>query len=1840
MAENDKNLPKQEPDNLENKIDNPEVVNESVEAVEGAEQPVDQQTDEQLQAAADEPAVDDAQSGEEDISEPEDASVVAAQDEEMAEEPADQNGSGEEQQIEESSIVEDEASESDDVGVESAEAVVSAVDEESALATSDESDESDELEAPVDEADEPIGEADEESEDEDEIELDVDDGGSISLKHSEREEFFADSDNVDPADLIIYDEVVAAIKAEGERLEHDDESIKSYVKHSKDAVRNFEAALKAAQRAYQNNRNEQETPATLAAVIKICGKLLEVKCNNLENFVRVKAYNYYKEARTALHLEIDRYNDYVITYASITGEQLTRLSTFLPESICSGKCLGVIPELVYNESFVQVLPDEEKTREDNVTTTVIDPPVSAKNLLAEIKEPSTRGACGSYGRKINRAMKKLNAETVSLNKVMAETKLLRKRYESELATIEKRTPLAQQATDEYKSRVFEINIKYGKQLSGIETVKAKSAFARVGVKLAVNRLVLEREKLVLAYEYMRNAYRIGTYSHRKAAEKLLSKAIVDYNKCAELCAKATGTVFDQLPKSLIEQTCRGKEIVFPTVAYKRELVEKVGDNVRAISMVVLQEISPDEEGYAESTGKILDGNEKIRNMSTLSAESAAADRASAIAKVMIESLKESAEMVISADEYEQFEIKSRKAVRFFKRSLRKTERSIARAFDENGVITALVENLRVIANLIEVRRIHIAVAVRLKRGDQVRGLSRSLYKNIELYNGRAIDYMSIVGEQFSRITLSPTKDIPKTAETLKVPTITYKDNYIEVFPKDPLDDSTYEKPRQWRSGIYTPLLMHHYRLTENRAVETTVINAPFVFDIMVDELPAVSWHHPIGLWEHLTVWAQPIGAWLNRFWTNIDIWFVDESLIFSRSGLRGRQKRNDKKQKAFERKIKALNEEHKAKILALETVVHETDRHGLEYQKKLYKINSKYERKIYNLKVRFMRECTGLNEARLQLERLVLDREHLTGINKVLIKYRSYGRITFTRNVLVRYKKKFVEAIVAHNNTARKLSEMIGVKFAEVSTSVADEIIRYGNMIKFPEIVCCREVIETVDGKQRTIGDRWHGYGLYTGTSGSAAANGAAPIMSVGAMGYATDMGVPFLKADFEGMTIMGMTPGGVPLIGFNPTGETLIPFTGTPMMLSGADSSVVLDASHQESLILGAANVTDPYSGINRRGVDARYTDDVEEDAKDLHSGIEVETPLDIQTKMIEERFVRALRARSMTSVDNVLNWWKLVFSEINVMWMRSFIFLFRDSFVTLLPPKDGYLEIVNTKVKRRDENLLREIAKIGGLIDIETKKLYSATKTGVRRSQRVWSAWLHDDIQYYNELVTRYNKGDKNKKGDKDSKAKPRYDHIELLSLTIPDTIIFRKEERPPAPPVFSLRNRVKFEEDKAPIRTEQIYDKLVDYAIGSATRHACFISRLWAKVFTIPSLERARRKGKRLKALRKAASIINRRVGRTYKKRGRNEFRHYRIRYEKARAMRRYNRRTLRAIGVANDPIKYQSRVHNVLRKYLRANFRIDYNMRIRQLIYRCLKINVKNYLFAVLGSLVLAAFAVIFAEIKPVSQVLIFVMLVSIASPIYSILLRIVYEIVMFIVNFFLTITRNIVLIRYGARDVERNRYGAVLDCFVAEQYRLLLACEKVRMNPSNIRLRRTLIALVNEYNKKTEVFSEILRIPIKQIETSSLLEKLTTEGSHQLNELQNFVYVRELVERVDRHQRGKTLKKRELDVLVDEINKIINGINIAGSEDQVAVDFLQGSMHRLISHIQTGIKPTQTERYEMKRDLIEGIQPFAIDDGDKELFARNVMKIVDQIGGRDSRKIIGVLAKDNMIGYEQ
>lgn len=1696
-------------------------------------------------------------------------------------------------------------------------------------------------------------------------------------------------------ELFLTEDVVEVVKESGEALTKGDAAgLREYRNLSLGAVENFKKALAQGKKALSSNKDESDAPRILVSILKILGKIVEIECYDLETYARLKSYNFINSARVSVRRHINEYNEFAVVYASVTGEQLTRLSTFLPDNIANGKASAVIPRLTYEESYVQVLYDEngELSDSDGALLTPISPAYTAQMLFGVCDVPRTRFACGIYRRLAKSSIKTLNKLSSELLSSFNETASAEKRYKRELENLKDRTPLSERDGDSYKHKEFKLRLKYGKMLTSLRTVKVNSAFDKTKKRLLVGMLAIEREKLSIAIKLLYETYRKGRTSQKVKAQDIFVDALSSYNKCVEKCRRIPGGGFAKLPTTLLEKVCRDKkEIKLPVIAYKQLLVETLGDDSRTVSMALSESVVPNEKVYLENSQKILGNKRGIRDRVSLLDDAPMVDRASSMAKVMLDTLREAAETVGSGEEFELYLERSEKVIKFFKKSLSLTERAIAKAFDENGVVTALVENLRVITNIIELRRLNISLASRLGRKDYAKSEGRALYKNIELYNGRAIDYMSIVGEQFTRITSLPINVLAESADKLRIPTITYKDNYIEVFPKDPLADPIFEKPVQRRGGYYTPLLMKHYRLTENRAVETTVVNSPFVFDATADENPVLSWWHPVGFWQYVTVIFQPIVAFVRRIKTNASIWFVDEMLLVAKSGLKGRQNKTNSIRARLEKQLARANEKHDAKLAALETVVHESDRYTASYQKKLYKINVKFQRKVYKIKMRWMRHCPAQSETRMLLERLVLERERLMGINKVLIKYRNYGRVTFFRNVLVKFKKSFQHAINEHNVTARKLSELLGVSFSEISSTVADEIIRYGNQIKFPQIVCCREIIETIGDVKRSIGDKWHGYGVYSGAKGSDS-EGDSPLMSVGAMGYSTNMGIPYFRADFDKMSIIGMTPGGVPLIGFNGNGAA-IPFTGTPMMLAGTDGSPVLDAGVEGSRapLIGGVNATDPYSGINSAAVDSSYVKREEDNAK---HGVTVETPVDIETAMIEERFINALNARSMTMVDGVKTWWKLIGSEINLTIQRS-LFLRRHGFLRfLLPEDDEFLEDINKRVPFEEERILMRISKLGAIIDIECSRLYSATKAGIRRSQRRFSKWLCADIEKYNELVKRYNA---QINPNHENGVRLESEKIQPLSLNIPDRIAHRLDDRPDAPPKFRLRNKVRTapfgwrgQEDMGgeaeavldPINTANLEYRIESYVLDTLKKATGLFNKLGAlfvrlNIHILKWPERARDRnletgedmsrlarfvedGFRAALLKLYNRQVKRRAKATGVRRNLNEIRHYYIRYEKGRAMKRYNRRIIRAIGLADDPIKYQTRLHKVLRSYVSCNFRIDYNMRIYQLFQRFLRVDFLLYvgvLTLLFGAVIVSALtSQPFDILVPLSCALV----AWAAVPLVLKAIELIYWVIFGIFSA-IGALYNRPLKRFGAKDVESNRFGLVLNCFVCEQHKILAAALLLKNNERSRKYRKNLIAVVNEYNKARKYYSDTLRVHIDEIDVTTFVEKLTSKGTAPLTEIQNFYYVRELVQINDKYKVGKEFTARESSVIIESLNGLIS--QIARARDQVwsdetrgisrddelaellrgqAVDDFADSVSLLISALQSNDASLldDEDRFDLKNRLISLVHKLGelglIDPAIARERSRDFIRLIDHIGGLQEKVIVTTLALDNMI----
>ena len=606
-------------------------------------------------------------------------------------------------------------------------------------------------------------------------------------------------------DFFEQNDIVDDIRAEGKLLKNKKPLHKSYADNSRKAIRDFTRALKEGRRSLASNRDESQSPEIIINLIKITGKIVEIRCDNLENYVRTKSSSYIKDAKLALRKDVNEYNELAAMYSALTGEQLTRLSTFLPDHIASGKALAVIPTYSFNESYVQIYPDENGNlpNEEGAALTKVSPPTTADAVFGNFGAPKSVLAYGGYIKQAKKAIKLLDGHAKRIKKTIAKTNAAECNYKNALRSIKEEKDSGRQNADGYRSAMFELRFKYGKKLTCMKTSRIRYTFAKTKVRLLAGCFAIEREKLKVAYRLLRDIYTKGKPSHRAKAERLFMDSLESYNKYAKRCEKNTKAKIDLLKPNLLGEICKhDKELILPVIAYKRKLVETVGETSRPISMALKELPESNEKACFESSRMIFNGTKIVRDRTSLLDDAPIVDRASSIAKLLLDMLKEYADSVDSLDEFELYIEKSKRTLKYFKKSLKRTEVAISKAFDENGVVTALVENLRVISNVIEVRRINIELARRLKRKEFGRTEGRALYKDIELYNGRAIDYMSIVGEQFTRIANAPINVLAESADKLRVPSIAYKDNYIEVFPKDPLVEPLHEKPVQRRGGYY------------------------------------------------------------------------------------------------------------------------------------------------------------------------------------------------------------------------------------------------------------------------------------------------------------------------------------------------------------------------------------------------------------------------------------------------------------------------------------------------------------------------------------------------------------------------------------------------------------------------------------------------------------------------------------------------------------------------------------------------------------------------------------------------------------------------------------------------------------------------------------------------------------------------------------------------------------------------------------------------------------------------------------------------------------------------------
>ncbi len=1144
--------------------------------------------------------------------------------------------------------------------------------------------------------------------------------GSISETELADEPVEEECDPIDP--VVIDDAVVAALKLEGKKVDSKKALIK-YLHHSDKAVKKINKQVKQSKRAVAKNEDENDSPALIVQMLVNISKILEIRSDNLSAASRLAVSKLVKRYTAKLADAIDDYNENVIAYYDLTGQELTRVSAFLPNYIADKKEEAVIPALSYRESYLEIYVESDgsvSVGDDNISTTLIAPVYSRRELLGD-DEPETKRAAKAYIKKTEKAIKKLSAEKDKLN-----------------AKIKKNNKKTSNPDD------------------------------RQNLKLLVESFVIEKEKLDCLCTLLSKIRLVGSEKAVEDVKKKFISEMLAYNTLAEFVAAAIDTPIAKISASLADEVMRtGSEVLFPKMAYRRELVETVGENTRIVGdrlkSAFVGDISGEETEQTEAVkpdamfGRIYE------------AEQFAVDVA-----------REESKTVADKKTLKKFLRSTSKTAVIFKATLRQTERSIMRSVDESNVIASLVENIRVRGRYIELLAIRLVTVAGVLGGKKLRRETEALYNEIGKYNLKAIDYFNVTGEQVTRISAFLPENLANGTAEIVLPSVSYKENYVEVYSKENKSDilSFEDILEKRRAGAYSPIHVKNRRLTENKAVTVTPINPPYSVDEMKETEDPKNIKGRIG-----------------------DARIARRSRRKLRRGLR-RVKRQlarvEKQNRRFDKKLAVLNKKHDKEMFTIESQNSAQERQTPKYNNKLRKVNRQFASNVSKLELKRAKANIERRRLKLIVERFVIEREFFAIACVQLAKLRNYGN----PSIVAQAKNDLIKAMSVYNKSADACSLVLGEPIAKISSTIADEIVRGATSeVRLPKIVCFKEIIETVGDKSRVVGEKYR-YGVY----GNKKVN--SPIM----------MGSPYVGSDVAWTPAIGVDADGTPIIGAaNPTATYTVPVMGASFIGAENDDAFIYEAPIGTLPKADEANAS--YNSIPMMPPVYGFAAPAVEEEKAADNGTYEESAVNDEIAALSKYALKAARAKSLV-VETPGEYRRYKRRSRRLARIISKLIKKLDKLHVYADKTSAKLRGITTasenkafrkcakKIKRlaarskdqlvisKSRSIIAElhemrrngaaaeipefaansvekniavkfdldiISAVGKLVEIRCEDLYAASKVNVRRYVRRTRNALSQEITVYNEYVTEYA-----------SKSGERLTHISTL---IPEKIA-RKE------------------------------------------------------------------------------------------------------------------------------------------------------------------------------------------------------------------------------------------------------------------------------------------------------------------------------------------------------------------------------------------------------------------------------------------------------------------------------
>lgn len=354
--------------------------------------------------------------------------------------------------------------------------------------------------------------------------------------------------------IVNNDPVVLALRERGNSVSTK-RQLKKYIKKSNKAVKKIEKKLAAYEEARRIS-DEARSRVALCYSMNECGKILEIRCDNLSAAARIRHDKLTKKLRLGLYSEIERYNRKATEFCVETGEPLTRVSAFLPDHLTNNTGKAVIPALAYRDRYEQLTPDDPEMPK---TYVVSFPSVSTLKAGESTEAVSSVVAVGGEKKK-----NPITTKTV-VEPALYERDLLSGRSEGvSKKSFKKLRKLAKKA--------YKAIDKKSRRLGAIVTPEA-----------AVADLLLARESVLVGSRVLVDAVKLGNAKWVGKSRIKLEELFGLYNKKAGVCeriCKTSVTKIHPLTASKVAEAMLVPDM--PDMVHVNELFETVGDSTRVV----------------------------------------------------------------------------------------------------------------------------------------------------------------------------------------------------------------------------------------------------------------------------------------------------------------------------------------------------------------------------------------------------------------------------------------------------------------------------------------------------------------------------------------------------------------------------------------------------------------------------------------------------------------------------------------------------------------------------------------------------------------------------------------------------------------------------------------------------------------------------------------------------------------------------------------------------------------------------------------------------------------------------------------------------------------------------------------------------------------------------------------------------------------------------------------------------------------------------------------------------------------------------------------------------------